>query len=509
MALRPLTLSSLAIQDYRGLQTPTEKTLILRKSLPEVFTCSFHTIGFKSMATWQQGQQIEVSITDLAEGGNGVGRYQDRVVFVPDTVPGDRALVRLTRVKSKYAEAKILKLITTSSSRIRPHCIVADKCGGCQWQHIDYDFQLEAKRGLVVNALTKMGGFIEPPVAPVLPSPQPLAYRNKVTYPLRLSSTGQVQAGYYQKGSHRLINLNQCPVQDQRLNPLLANIKQDIQNRGWLVYDEQQHTGTIRHLSFRIGRRTGEILLTLVVKDNKLPQLKEQADIWLQQYPQLVGVCLNINSDRTNAILGKNTHCLIGKPYIHEIFADLKLRLTSDNFFQVNTEAAESLLSAISSELNLQGHEILVDAYCGIGTFTLPLAKQLGQNFPPGEIRAIGLESQAGAVEQAISNADLNDINHVEFRVGNVQKLLPEIPFQPDIVVLDPPRQGCDRTVIQTLLNLQPQRIVYISCRPVTLARDLQLLCENGIYQLTKVQPADFFPQTSHVECAAFLTLSH
>lgn len=458
------------------------------------------------MNSWKQGEKITVSIIDLAEGGNGVGRYEDRVVFVPDTVPGDQVLVRLERVKSKYAEGKLIKITKAGSSRIRPHCIVADKCGGCQWQHIDYGYQLEAKGRLVANILSRVGGFVDPCVGEVLPSPNPLAYRNKVTYPLRLSSTGQVQAGYYQKASHRLINLNQCPVQDENLNPLLADVKHDIQHRGWQVYDEKQHRGTVRYLSFRIGRRTGEILLTLVVNNDNLPQLTDQAEMWLNKYPQLVGVCVNVNSDRTNVILGDKTHCVMGKPYVNEVFGDLQFRLGPDTFFQVNTEAAESLLSAISSELNLQGDEMLVDAYCGIGTFTLPLAKQLVGNSSQGKIRAVGLEFQPGAVAQAIGNANLNDINNVDFRAGNAQKLLPQLEFKPDVVLLDPPRKGCDRNIIKTLLTLQPKRIVYISCRPATLARDLKLLCETGIYQLTKVQPVDFFPQTAHVECAAFLT---
>ncbi|MEB3886110.1 23S rRNA (uracil(1939)-C(5))-methyltransferase RlmD [Lyngbya sp. CCY1209] len=459
------------------------------------------------MSAWKQGQQIEVPITDLAEGGNGVGRYGDHVVFVPDTVPGDRASVRLVRVKSKYAEGKLLELLEASSSRVRPACIVADKCGGCQWQQIEYDRQLAAKRQLVLSALERVGGFSDPPVGEVLPSPSPFGYRNKVTYPLRLSPTGQVRAGYYQKGSHRLINLNQCPVQDERLNPLLANIKQDIQNRGWLVYDERQHRGTVRHLSFRIGRRTGEMLLTLIAADENLPGLAEQAQMWMEEYPQLVGVCVNVNRDRTNAIFGQKTRGVAGKPYLKELFGGLQFRLGPDTFFQVNTEAAETLLSAISEELDLQGDETLVDAYCGIGTFTLPLAKQLRSQTGENDIRAIGLEFQQTAVEQARFNADLNDINHVSFRAGTVQKLLPKLELKPDVVLLDPPRKGCDRATVETLRSIRPQRIVYISCRPVTFSRDLKLLCEGGIYRITRVQPADFFPQTSHVECAAFLSL--
>src|SRR4028118_755298 len=207
----------------------------------------------------QQGQIVEVSITDLNDTGEGVGRLGSRVIFVPDTVTGDRVLVRLIQVKSNYATAKLHQIIEPSPHRIRPRCIVADKCGGCQWQHISDEYQQQAKHKLVVQALERIGGFTSITVAPILTGDSSLAYRNKATYPLKRSSTGQVQAGYYQKGSHQLINLNQCPVQDSRLNPLLAEIKQDIEQMGWSVYDERRHQGRLRHLSLRIGRRTGEV----------------------------------------------------------------------------------------------------------------------------------------------------------------------------------------------------------------------------------------------------------
>ncbi|QYX33004.1 23S rRNA (uracil(1939)-C(5))-methyltransferase RlmD [Sphaerospermopsis torques-reginae] len=446
---------------------------------------------------WQQGEVIELEISDLSDTGDGVGRFDQRVVFVPDTVVSDRTLVRLTHVKPKYAHATLKQILQPSPQRIRPSCIVADKCGGCQWQHINYDYQLTAKHNQVTQALERIGGFVNPPVAPVLSTSSSLGYRNKATYPVRISATGQVQAGYYQKGSHQLINLNQCPVQDSRLNPLLAEVKQDIQKRGWSIYDENRHQGQIRHLSLRIGRRTGEMLLTLVVKDRNLPDIETQAQQWLQRYPQLVGVCLNRNSDRTNAIFGKDTTCIAGIPYLREKFAGLEFQIRPDTFFQVHTETAEALLQVIQSELNLQGHEVLVDAYCGIGTLTLPLAKQARQ--------VIGLEVQSAAVEQAIFNAQQNGINNVTFQVGAVEKNLPNLGIIPDIVLLDPPRKGCEANVIKSLLNLKPSRIIYVSCKVATLARDLKLLCEHGQYHLTRVQPADFFPQTAHVETAAFL----
>jgi 23S rRNA (uracil1939-C5)-methyltransferase len=472
---------------------------------------------------WQQGQLVEVTITDLNDTGEGVGRFGSRVVFVPDTVAGDRVLVRLVRVKSNYAIGKLHQLLEKSPHRIRPGCIVADKCGGCQWQHIDYNYQLEAKQNLVTQALERIGGFTSPPVAPILSADIALGYRNKATYPLRQSATGHVQAGYYQKGSHQLINLNQCPVQDSRLNPLLAEIKQDIEQLGWSVYDERRHKGQIRHLSLRIGRRTGEMLLTLVSTDWNLKNLEVQAKTWLTRYPNLVAVCVNRNPNRTNAIFGDETRCiaslgadLTGKatnipdfqrtrPYLREEFAGLQFQLQPDTFFQVNTEVAEALLNAIVEQLALAGDEVLVDAYCGIGTFTLPLAQRVRQ--------AIGIEVQATSVEQAQLNAQLNGISNVTFRTGAVETVLPQLEVRPDVVLLDPPRKGCvsaadaknPHTVIDTLLLTLPKRIVYVSCKPATLARDLKLLCQTGSYQLTHIQPADFFPQTPHVECAAFL----
>ncbi|WP_317134512.1 TRAM domain-containing protein [Leptolyngbya sp. 7M] len=262
---------------------------------------------------WQQGHLLEVTIVDLNHNGEGVGRWQGRVVFVPGTVPGERVLVRLVRVKPQYAQGKLHELVEPSPHRVRPSCIVADKCGGCQWQHVDYGQQLAAKRNLVIQDLERIGGFSQPVVEPVLAVADPLGYRNKATYPIKVARpikavkpepvraatssqsgkqrprpilkaqvpspnpTVQVQAGYYQKGSHQLINLNQCPIQDPRLNPFLAEIKQDIQQQGWSIYNETTHQGEVRHLGLRIGRRTGEVLLTLVVRSGDLPNIEQQA----------------------------------------------------------------------------------------------------------------------------------------------------------------------------------------------------------------------------------------
>ena len=450
-----------------------------------------------SLSQWQQGTLLELTIAELSNGGDGVGRWEGRVVFVPNTVPGDRILARLIRVKPQYAYGKLQEIQEASPHRVRPSCIVADKCGGCQWQPVAYDYQLEAKRNQVLQDLERIGGFTAPPIDPVKAAPDELGYRNKVTYPLMRSTTGQVQAGYYQKGSHLLINLNQCPIQDARLNPFLTQIKLDIQERGWGIYNEVEHRGKLRHLGMRIGRRTGEVLLTIVSRDANLDGIEAQAQDWMTRYPELVGVCVNLNPDRTNTIFGIDTICIAGRHYLTEEFAGLQFRIQPATFFQVNTEQAEAVVEVIQQELNLQGTETIVDAYCGIGTLTLPLAKQAKE--------AIAIEVQLEAVEQARLNAQINDISNVTFQIGAVEALLPRLTIHPQVVLLDPPRKGCDPSVIQTLLKLLPERIVYVSCNSATLARDLKGLGDR--YHVDRIQPVDFFPQTAHVECVAFLTL--
>jgi 23S rRNA (uracil1939-C5)-methyltransferase len=417
-------------------------------------------------------------------------------VFVADTVPGDRVRVRLIQVKPSYAHAQLEQVLASGQERVRPACIVADKCGGCQWQTVDYALQLQSKQNQVKDTLERLGQFLEPVVNEILPAPSPLGYRNKVTYPLR-ESNGQVQAGYYRKGSHRLINLNQCPVQDPRLNPLLAEVKQDLQARRWPIYIEETHQGNLRHLSLRIGRHTGEILLTLIGCNAHLPGLKEQADDWLKRYPELAGVCFNHNPHQGNRIFGAQTDCIAGRDYLTERLAGLEFQICADTFFQIYTEQAEAFIQLLLAGLNLQGQEKIVDAYCGIGTLTLPLARHCQQ--------ILGIEMHPGTVAQARTNAAINQITNAEFEAGAVEIVLPQLAWQPDVVVLDPPRKGCEAEVLKCLKTLAPTRIVYMSCNPTTLARDLKILCQSGIYELQKVQPGDFFPQTAHVESLAWL----
>jgi len=422
----------------------------------------------------QQGELVTLDIEDVSSEGNAIGKINQQVVFVPNTVTGDRITTRIIRVKKKHAEGKLEEIQEDSKYRIRPRCIVADKCGGCQWQHIDYEYQLKVKETQVKETLTRIGGFKDFRVETIF-SDEDLGYRNKVNYPLGVAENGNIKAGYYQLGSHQIVNINQCPIQDDRLNPLLKEIKQDLQTLQIPIYNEETRKGALRHLCFRIGKNTGEILLTLVSAQVSNAAIEKQAQKWLQHYPNLVGVCLNHNPKSTNVIFGKETDLLAGRLYLNEIFAGLTFHLRPETFFQVNTNVAEALFKQVLSQLDLQGNEIVIDLYCGIGTFTLPIAKKAKQ--------VIGIESHNLSIEQANRNAKVNDIENVKFILGQTEVILPEMDEKPDIIILDPPRKGCQPEVIETLLTLKPQKIVYISCHPATLARDLKMLCENGNYK--------------------------
>ncbi len=447
--------------------------------------------------SWQQGQVITLEISDLNDQGDGVGRYEQRVVFVPNTVPGDYIQTRLIRVKPSYGYGKLLSVLTPSPHRIKPPCILAQDCGGCQWQHIAYDYQLISKKNQLEQALIRLGKFNNPPVKDTQCSHHSLAYRNKVTYPLGVNLAGEIKAGFYERNSHKIVNLNQCPVQDQKFDSLLQKIKKDIQNQGWSIYDEQTHKGDLRYLGLRIGRRTGEVLITLVSTTLKLINLEHQAQQWQEQYPYVVGVCIHVNPHPNNIIFAGQTYCVWGRDYLWEELCGLRWQIRPDTFFQVHTEQAEMLVNYLGKHLALQGHECIVDAYCGIGTLSLPLAKDVQ--------KIIGLEVQPHAIHQARLNAVANGIENAEFYCGTVEALLPQLALNPHIILLDPPRKGCDPKVIDFLRNHPVERLVYVSCNPATLARDLQQLCHQNIYVLEAVAPFDFFPQTHHVESISFL----
>jgi 23S rRNA (uracil1939-C5)-methyltransferase len=450
------------------------------------------------------GELGEINVDDLSHQGEGIGRLGTEVVFVPGGLPGDRLRIRLVRRHKGHWSAEIAGIMNPSLDRRRPPCILADHCGGCSLQPLDDRAQARWKAQQVLQTLHRIAG-IEAPVRPILAASEPLGYRNRAIIPLERSADGILRAGYYRRGSHRIVNLNRCPVLDGRIDQLIQPLKQDLEASGWPV--DRHGGGGLRHLALRVGQATGEVLITLVSADRNLPGLESLANDWLARWPEVVGVCLNLQDQPTNRLLGERTLTVAGRPWLEEGFVGLRYRIGADTFFQVNTGQAEavmpSLLEALADGSDHRPGD-LVDAYCGIGTFSLPLAQR--------GWRIHGLEQHGPSVELARSNAALNGLEGLaQFECTPVapvlgQRLLPRSERDsPPHLFVDPPRRGLEPDALTAIEATRPARIAYLSCDPATLARDVGQLAGSGAYELLWLQPIDFFPNTSHVECLAAL----
>jgi 23S rRNA (uracil1939-C5)-methyltransferase len=373
---------------------------------------------------------------------------------------------------------------------------VADRCGGCTLQALAPSAQQQWKQQRVATALQRIGG-LDAPVRPLLAAPDDLGYRNRAVIPLELRE-GRLRAGYYQRGSHRIVNLNHCPVLDPRLDGLIAPLKADLEASDWPV---DRHAGApdggLRHLALRVGSHSGEVLITLISAHGDLPGLEDLARFWLERWPALVGVCLNLQPDPGNRLMGAHTRVVAGRGELREAFAGLELMVAADSFFQVHTRQAERVVPLLFEALeDVQGY--LVDAYCGIGTFSLPLAA--------AGWRVLGLEQQGAAVALARRNAAANDLSDTTcFEEAVVGEVLAERLPGSDALFVDPPRKGLEGPALAAIVAGGPPRLLYLSCDPATQARDLALLVREGGYQLRWLQPIDFFPNTSHVETLAVL----
>ena len=451
------------------------------------------------------GQILTVAIDGLGHEGQGVGRWQDAAVFVPGALPGESVRVRVRRLARRHLEADLVGVEAPSPERIRPACILAERCGGCSLQHCDGGAQDRFKTDQVLQALRRIGQ-LDPGerLQPIWSAPERLGYRNRALIPLERTDDGVLRAGYYRRGSHRIVNMNRCPVLDPRIDDLIAPIKEDLDASGWPVDVNLSAAGGLRHLALRVGHHTGDVLITLVSSHAQLPGIEDQAQAWMQRWPAVVGVGLNIQPRASNVVLGPQTHCVQGRSWLRERFAGLDLQIGADTFFQVNTPQAERLVPLLAGFFDAAAAPLLLDAYSGIGTFSLPLAA--------AGARVLGLDVHPQSVEQAQASAQRNGLAAAEFLQADVAGVLAERLQGCDGLLVDPPRKGLSAEVIDAIRAQPPARLAYISCNPATLARDLQLLCAAGDdppgpapYRLLQVQPVDFFPQTSHVECVALL----
>ena len=443
------------------------------------------------------GQRLTLTIDGLGHEGQGVGRWGEMVVFVPEALPGETVQVRVRRRARRHLEAELLGVEQPSPDRQRPACILASRCGGCTLLHCLDQRQAELKTDLVRQALQRLGQ-LSVPVQPIWRAASGLGYRNRALIPLERTAEGTLRAGYYRRGSHRIVNLNRCPVLDPRIDDLIAEIKDDLEASGWPVDVNLAGSGGLRHLGLRVGHHSGEVLITLVSSHERLPGLEQLAAAWQRRWPQVVGVGLNLQPKANNVILGPSTHCLRGRPWLLERFAGTELRIAADTFFQVNTPQAECLVEPLVGFFSAGLCDgPIVDAYCGIGTFSLPLAA--------AGARVLGLELHGASVEQATANAERNGLTQARFEQADVAGVLSDRLKGAAGLLVDPPRRGLSPEALAAIQAGLPPRLAYISCNPATLARDLGQLCADGRYRLQRLQPVDFFPQTNHVECLALL----
>ncbi|MBR6743317.1 MAG: 23S rRNA (uracil(1939)-C(5))-methyltransferase RlmD [Clostridia bacterium] len=441
----------------------------------------------------EKNEIIVLTITAMSSEGSGIGRYDGMAVFVPMTAVGDTAEVLILKVKSNCAYGKLLRLITPSPDREENNCDVFSKCGGCVYRHISYSAECQIKQKKVEDAVYRIGGVYMPP-QPICAPSKSERYRNKAQYPINEEGL----CGFYAGHSHRIIPCEDCLLQPKEFAKISECFSASLRKRGLSIYNEQTGKGLIRHLYIRKAEATGQIMVCIVVNGDSLPFSEELVDSLKEILKDsLKTVVLNINKEKTNVILGKRLVAIFGDGYIYDELCGIKVRLSPLSFYQVNRSMAEKLYKKAAEYAEADGKTVL-DLYCGAGAIGLSMAKKAKQ--------IIGVEIIPDAVRDAEYNAELNQIKNARFicnDAANAASKLKEEGIKPDTVVLDPPRKGCSKELLITVAkDFCPERLVYVSCDPATLARDIKILSELG-YELKEYTPFDLFPRTSHVETAA------
>ncbi len=451
----------------------------------------------------QKNQILTLRIERLSSDGSGVAHSADgEAVFVPGTAPGDEARVRIVKDCGRYAFGILDELLTPSPDRVSVDCPVAGPCGGCSLRHLDYAAELRAKQESVLDAFRRIGG-LEVPVLDILPSPDADRYRNKVQFPVGIDKNGVPCIGFYAGRTHRIVPCPDCKLQPSVLNEIGNALCAFFAQQGIRPYDEQSGKGLVRHIFLRRGAHSGQIMVCLVCTRAKLPHAEQLCTALRGQFPAISTILLNVNAKSTNVILGSENHILYGPGYIEDTLCGVPVRLGPLSFYQVNTLAAERLYGVAAQYAQLTPDDTLLDLYCGMGTIGLSMAEQCRE--------LIGVEIVPEAIESAKANAArMGEAVAAKSRffcadAGQAATQLAAEGLHPDIVMLDPPRKGCDEATLSAVVRMAPRRVVYVSCNPATAARDAAWLEQNG-YHAEKVQPVDLFPRTKHCECVLLMS---
>ena len=446
----------------------------------------------------KKNQIEEAEITAMSSDGNGIAKIDGMVVFVPYTAVGDKLKIRIVKVQKNYSFGIIEEILEPSPDRVDDHCPVYKKCGGCAFRHISYEAELRHKAEFVQSNLRRLGG-LDPVMLPITPSPLVQGYRNKAQYPIR-EYDGKIEAGFFAKRSHRVISCASCDLQPAFFEQILEYTKQFLEEYHISAYDEQTGKGKVRHLYIRYGEVSGEVMVCLVVNSERLPHAAEYVEGLLKVCPQVVSVVLNINREQNNVILGQKCITLYGKDTIEDTLCDVRFELSPLSFYQVNRQAAEKLYRLAAEMAQFEGNELLIDLYCGAGTIGLSMASKVRE--------LIGVEIVPDAVENAKENAKRCGVENARFICADAKEAAAQLAAEnlhPDVIVVDPPRKGCDLEVLQAIAAMAPKRLVMISCNSASLARDCKELEALG-YHLEKAAPVDLFPRTTHVETVVLLS---
>ena len=456
----------------------------------------------------KKGQQIETEISDIAFGGKGLVRVNGLAVFVDQAVPGDIALIRINRKKKTYAEARLIKLIKASSHRIHPPCVYSGFCGGCKWQFLEYEIQLEYKRQHVQESLQHIGQLKDVQVHPTIPSPLIFGYRNKMEFTCtdrRWLTPGELQKPEVDKdfgiGLHipgtffKVFDTKRCLLQPDLGNHILDDVRKFIKSSGLPAYGLRSHRGFWRFLVLRHSVAYDQWMVNLIAATDAQQTLQPLAGLLMEKYPQITAVVNNITSRKAGVAIGEFERTLAGNPTIVDRIGSFEFEISANSFFQTNTRGAAKLYETVRKYAELTGSEIVIDLYSGTGTIPIVLSGDAGE--------IIGLEMISSAVADAENNCRRNQVENCRFMPGDIRETLPEIGCRPDVLIIDPPRVGMHNDVTKQVLAMLPERIVYVSCNPATLARDLVLL--KAAYQVQEVQPVDLFPHTYHIESVARL----
>lgn len=450
----------------------------------------------------KKNEIYEIEITSYTSDGNGVGRVNSIAVFVPCAAMGDKLLVKIIKTAKSYAVGKIEKIIKGSPYRQKSPCEFFNMCGGCSFMHVNYEHQAEIKKQHVSDCLLRIGGFSDVTAESTLKAENSCRYRNKMVFPLG-EKNGMVTGGFYANKSHRIITLSDCLLGDKIASDALRAVVDFANEHKISAYNEETHKGILRRFMVRTAQNTGEAMAVISVNSENLPKSEELVKALLslknEKY-SFTSIILNINKGKNNLVLGDENITLYGKNTITDVLAGLKFEISPNSFFQVNPKQTEKLYALATEFADLNGSETVLDLYCGAGTISLCCAKKAK--------KVIGVEVVKAAIKNAKSNAKANNIKNAEFILGEAEKIAPHLSekqIKPDVVIFDPPRKGLDKNAINAVGKMNPKKIVYVSCNPSSLARDLKLLAEFG-YAIKRVKPVDMFPNTAHVETVVLLS---